>query len=57
MTGGFQSTSDEELRKALDKLNAGMRQVILDMRGIRWTAQSGIDVASEFLPRGQGSSQ
>ncbi|HEY0365761.1 MAG TPA: PDZ domain-containing protein, partial [Pyrinomonadaceae bacterium] len=31
LTGGFQSTSDEELRAALDKLKGqGMRQVILD---------------------------
>ena len=36
LTGGFQSTSDEELREALDKLkDQGMRQVILDMRAIR----------------------
>jgi carboxyl-terminal processing protease len=32
LTGGFQSTSDEELREALDKLKSqGMRQVILDI--------------------------
>ena len=34
LTGGFQSTSDEELREALDKLKGqGMRQLILDLRG------------------------
>ncbi|HEY8184815.1 MAG TPA: S41 family peptidase [Pyrinomonadaceae bacterium] len=55
LTGGFQSTSDEELRKALDKLKSqGMRQVILDMRGNPGgLLNQAIDVASEFLPRGQ----
>ncbi|HEY2972078.1 MAG TPA: S41 family peptidase [Pyrinomonadaceae bacterium] len=55
LTGGFQSTSDEELREALDKLkNQGMRQVILDMRGNPGgLLKQAIDVASEFLPRGQ----
>jgi len=55
LTGGFQSTSDEELREALDKLkNQGMRQVILDMRGNPGgLLTQAIDVASEFLPRGQ----
>jgi len=55
LTGGFQSTSDEELREALDKLkNQGMRQVILDMRGNPGgLLNQAIDVASEFLPRGQ----
>ncbi len=54
-TGGFQSTSDEELREALDKLkDQGMRQVILDMRGNPGgLLKQAIDVASEFLPRGQ----
>jgi carboxyl-terminal processing protease len=55
LTGGFQSTSDEELRAALDKLKGqGMRQVILDMRGNPGgLLNQAIDVASEFLPRGQ----
>jgi carboxyl-terminal processing protease len=55
LTGGFQSTSDEELREALDKLRSqGMRQVILDMRGNPGgLLTQAIDVASEFLPRGQ----
>ena len=54
LTGGFQSTSDEELREALDKLKEqGMRQVILDMRGNPGgLLNQAIDVASEFLPRG-----
>src|SRR5256884_2817262 len=55
LTGGFQSTSDEELRDALDKLKSqGMRQVILDMRGNPGgLLNQAINVASEFLPRGQ----
>jgi carboxyl-terminal processing protease len=55
LTGGFQSTSDEELREALDKLKGqGMRQVILDLRGNPGgLLNQAIDVASEFLPRGQ----
>jgi carboxyl-terminal processing protease len=55
LTGGFQSTSDEELREALDKLKSqGMRQVVLDMRGNPGgLLNQAIDVASEFLPRGQ----
>jgi carboxyl-terminal processing protease len=55
LTGGFQTTSDEELREALSKLKAqGMRQVILDMRGNPGgLLNQAIDVASEFLPRGQ----
>jgi carboxyl-terminal processing protease len=54
LTGGFQSTSDEELRESLDKLKGqGMRQVILDMRGNPGgLLNQAIDVASEFLPRG-----
>jgi len=55
LTGGFQSTSDDELREALDKLKKqGMRQVVLDMRGNPGgLLTQAIDVASEFLPRGQ----
>src|SRR6266542_2563200 len=55
LTGGFQTTSDEELREALKKLKTqGMRQVILDLRGNPGgLLNQAIDVASEFLPRGQ----
>ncbi|SRR6266545_1224090 len=55
LTGGFQNTSDEELREALKKLKTqGMRQVILDLRGNPGgLLNQAIDVASEFLPRGQ----
>ncbi|HEY7784599.1 MAG TPA: S41 family peptidase [Pyrinomonadaceae bacterium] len=55
LTGGFQQTSDEELREAIKKLKSqGMRQLILDLRnnpgGLLTQA---IDVSSEFLPRGK----
>ncbi len=55
LTGGFQSTSDEELREAIKKLKAqGMRQLVLDMRGNPGgLLNQAIDVSSEFLPRGQ----
>jgi carboxyl-terminal processing protease len=55
LTGGFQITSDEELRDALNRLKSqGMRQVILDMRGNPGgLLNQAINVASEFLPRGQ----
>ena len=55
LTGGFQSTSDEELREAIKKLKAqGMRQLILDMRGNPGgLLNQAIDVSSEFLPRGK----
>ncbi len=55
LTGGFQSTSDEELREAIKKLKSdGMRQLILDMRGNPGgLLNQAIDVASEFLPRGK----
>lgn len=55
LTGGFQSTSDEELREAITKLKSqGMRQLILDLRGNPGgLLNQAIDVASEFLPRGQ----
>jgi len=55
LTGGFQSTSDEELREAITKLKGqGMRQLILDIRGNPGgLLNQAIDVASEFLPRGQ----
>jgi len=55
LTGGFQSTSDEELREAITKLKReGMRQLVLDMRGNPGgLLNQAVDVASEFLPRGQ----
>jgi carboxyl-terminal processing protease len=55
LTGGFQRSSDDELREALSKLEAqGMRQLILDLRGNPGgLLDQAIDVAGEFLPRGQ----
>jgi carboxyl-terminal processing protease len=55
LTGGFQHTTDEELRDALSKLkDQGMRQLILDLRGNPGgLLDQAIDVSSEFLPRGQ----
>ena len=55
LTGGFQRSSDEELRASLDKLKAqGMRQLILDLRGNPGgLLEQAIDVSSEFLPRGK----
>ena len=55
LTGGFQHTSDEELRAALNKLkDQGMRQLVLDLRGNPGgLLDQAIDVASEFLPRDQ----
>jgi carboxyl-terminal processing protease len=55
LTGGFQRSSDEELRQAITKLDEqGMRQLILDLRGNPGgLLDQAIDVASEFLPRGQ----
>ena len=55
LTGGFQRSSDEELREAMKKLSSqGMRQLILDLRGNPGgLLDQAIDVASEFLPRGQ----
>jgi carboxyl-terminal processing protease len=54
LTGGFQTTSDKELRESLDKLRGqGMRQLILDLRNNPGgLLNQAIDVASEFLPRG-----
>lgn len=53
LTGGFQHTSDEELRGAINKLkDQGMRQLVLDLRGNPGgLLDQAIDVASEFLPR------
>lgn len=55
LTGGFQNTSDEELREALEKLKGqGMRQLILDLRNNPGgLLNQAIDVSSEFLPRGK----
>jgi carboxyl-terminal processing protease len=54
LTGGFQRSSDEELAKAMKRLEEqGMRQLILDLRGNPGgLLDQAIDVASEFLPRG-----
>jgi carboxyl-terminal processing protease len=55
LTGGFQRSSDDELSKAMKRLDEqGMRQLILDLRGNPGgLLDQAIDVASEFLPRGQ----
>src|SRR5262245_25577864 len=55
LTGGFQRSSDDELSKAMKHLQEqGMRQMILDLRGNPGgLLDQAIDVASEFLPRGQ----
>ncbi|MCM3904379.1 MAG: S41 family peptidase [Pyrinomonadaceae bacterium] len=55
LTRGFQHTSDEELREALNKLkDQGMRQLVLDLRSNPGgLLDQAIDVSSEFLPRGQ----
>ena len=54
LTGGFQRSSDEELAKAMKRLEEqGMRQLILDLRGNPGgLLDQAIDVAGEFLPRG-----
>jgi carboxyl-terminal processing protease len=55
LTGGFQRSSDEELARAMKRLEEqGMRQIVLDLRGNPGgLLDQAIDVASEFLPRGQ----
>jgi carboxyl-terminal processing protease len=55
LTGGFQRSSDDELAKSMKRLEEqGMRQLILDLRGNPGgLLDQAIDVASEFLPRGQ----
>ena len=55
LTGGFQRSSDDELSKAMKRLQEqGMWQLILDLRGNPGgLLDQAIDVASEFLPRGQ----
>ena len=53
LIGGFQHTTDEELRKAIADLKQdGMRQLVLDVRNNPGgLLDQAIDVASEFLPR------
>lgn len=53
LTGGFQQTSDEELREAIaDLKREGMRQLVLDLRNNPGgLLEQAIDVSSEFLPR------
>ena len=55
LTGGFQRSSDDELSKAMKRLQEqGMRQIVLDLRGNPGgLLEQAVDVASEFLPRGQ----
>src|SRR5215217_562429 len=55
LTGGFQRSSDDELSKAMKRLEEqGMRQLILDLRGNPGgLLDQAIGVASEFLPRGE----
>jgi carboxyl-terminal processing protease len=55
LTGGFQRSSDDELSKAMKRLQEqGMRQLVLDLRGNPGgLLERAVDVASEFLPRGQ----
>jgi carboxyl-terminal processing protease len=55
LTGGFQNTTDEELREAIANLNKqGMHQVVLDLRGNPGgLLPQAIDVASEFIDRGK----
>lgn len=54
LTGGFQRTSDSELRESLTKLKKeGMRQLVLDLRGNPGgLLEQAIEVSSEFLPTG-----
>ena len=53
LVGGFQHTSDDELRDDITDLKKqGMRQLILDLRNNPGgLLDQAIDVASEFLPR------
>src|SRR5258706_6359850 len=55
LVGGFQHTTDDELREAIASLKKdGMRQLILDLRNNPGgLLDQAIDVASEFLPRDQ----
>src|SRR6266699_1999051 len=53
LIGGFQHTSDDELREAIASLKKdGMRQLVLDLRNNPGgLLDQAIDVASELLPR------
>lgn len=53
LIGGFQHTSDDELRESIASLKKdGMRQMILDLRNNPGgLLDQAIDVSSEFLPR------
>lgn len=55
LTGGFQHTTNDELSEAITELKTqGMRQLVLDLRGNPGgLLDQAINVASEFLPRGQ----
>jgi carboxyl-terminal processing protease len=56
LIGGFQHTTDDELREAIAglKKDGGMRQMILDLRNNPGgLLDQAIDVSSEFLPRDQ----
>lgn len=55
LTRGFQHTTGDELSDAIKTLKSqGMRQLVLDLRGNPGgLLDQAIDVASEFLPRGQ----
>jgi carboxyl-terminal processing protease len=55
LIGGFQHTTDDELRDAIRSLRKeGMRQLILDLRNnTGGLLDQAINVASEFLPRDQ----
>jgi carboxyl-terminal processing protease len=55
LTRGFQHTTGEELRDAISNLKSqGMRQMVLDLRNNPGgLLNQAIEVASEFLPRGQ----
>lgn len=55
LTGGFQRSTDEELATSMKRLQElGMRQLVLDLRGNPGgLLDQAVEVASEFLPRGQ----
>jgi carboxyl-terminal processing protease len=55
LTGGFTSTTSDELERAIKKLKEeGLRQLVLDLRNNPGgLLKESINVASQFLPRGQ----
>ncbi|HEX8633740.1 MAG TPA: S41 family peptidase [Pyrinomonadaceae bacterium] len=55
LTGGFTSTTSDELESAIKRLkDEGLRQLVLDLRNNPGgLLKESIDVASQFLPRGQ----